>query len=55
MGGGLESRWLCRVYGPDGAAADLKATTHPQTQCKKPHAATQHLMLLMMDVFTRNM
>jgi len=55
MGGGLESRWLCRVYGADGAAAALKATTHPKTQCTKPHAATQHLMLLMMDVFTRNM
>ena len=36
-------------------AAALKATTHPKTWCRKPHAATQHLMLLMMDVCTRNM
>jgi len=36
-------------------AAALKTTTHPKTQCRKPYAATQHLMLLMMGVCTRNM
>jgi len=36
-------------------AAALKTTTHPKTQCRKPYAATQHLMLLMKGVFTRNM
>jgi len=55
MGGGLESRCVGRVYGADGAAAALKTTTHPKTRCIKPHAATQHLMLLMMGVCTRNM
>jgi len=56
-----------RVNGADGAvhgtirtvnttyAATLKTTTHPLTRYKKPHAATQHLMLLMMAVCTRNM
>jgi hypothetical protein len=66
MGGGLESRCVGRVYGADGAigtirtvhttyAAALKTTTHPKTWCRIPYAATQHLMLLMMDVCTRNM
>ena len=45
MGGGLESRRVGRVYGADGAV----------TRCRKPNAATQHLMLLMMGVCTRNM
>ena len=36
-------------------AAALKTTTHPKTRCTKPYAATQHLMLLMMGVYTRNM
>jgi len=36
-------------------AAALKTTTHPQTRCRKPYAATQHLMLLMMGVCARNM
>ena len=36
-------------------AAALKTTTHPKTRCVKPYAATQHLMLLMMGVCTRNM
>jgi len=36
-------------------AAAVKTTTHPKTQCRKPYAATQHLMLLMMGVCTRNM
>jgi len=36
-------------------AAALKSTTHPKTQCRKPYAATQHLVLLMMGVRTRNM
>ena len=67
MGGGLESRCVGRVYGADGAvhgtirtahktyAAALKTNTHPKTRCRKPYAATQHLMLLMMGVCTRNM
>jgi len=67
MGGGLESRCVGRVYGADGAVhgtirtihttytAALKTTTHPKTQRRKPYAATQHLMLLMMGVYTRNM
>jgi len=68
MGGGLESRCVGRVYGADGDvrshstirtinttyAAALKTTTHPKTRCRKPCAATQHLMLLMMDVCTQN-
>ena len=36
-------------------AAALKTTTHPKTRCRKPYIATQHLMLLMMDMCTRNM
>ena len=36
-------------------AAALKTTTHPKTRYRKPYAATQHLMLLMMGVCTRNM
>jgi len=68
MGGGLDSRCLGSVYGADGAvhgiirtvhttyAAALKTTTHPKTRCRKPYAAAQHLMLLMMmGVCTRNM
>jgi len=35
-------------------AAAVKSTTHPKTRCRKPYAATQHLMLLMMGVCTRN-
>jgi len=66
MGGGLESSCVGRVYGADGAVhstvrtlhttyeAALKTTTHPKTRCRKPYAATQHLMLLMMGVCTRN-
>jgi len=63
--GGLESRCVGRVYGADGTVqihtvhttytAALEATTHPQTRCRKPYAATQHLMLPMMGVYTRNM
>ena len=67
MGGGLESRCVGRVYGADVQshgtirtvhttyAAVLKTTTHPKTRWRKPSAATQHLMLLMMGVCTRNM
>ena len=69
MGGGLESHCLGRVYGADGAVsrhgtirtvhttytAALKTTIQLQTQCRKPYAATQHLLLLMMGVRTRNM
>ena len=36
-------------------AETLKTTTRPKTRCRKPYAATQHLMLLMMGVCTRNM
>ena len=32
-----------------------KTTTHPKARCRKPYAATKHLMLLMMGVCTRNM
>jgi len=49
MGGGLESRCV------DLRAAAVKTTTHPKTRCRKPYAVTQRLMLLMMDVCTRNM
>jgi len=48
MGGGLESRCVGRVYGADGTRH------HPKTRCRKTYAATQHLMLLMMGVCTRN-
>jgi len=69
-GCGLESRCVDCVCGADGAvwlshstirtthtiyAAALKTTTHPKTRCRKPYAATQHLMLLMMGIHTRNM
>jgi len=33
----------------------LKTTTNPKTRCRKPYAATQHPVLLMMGVCTRNM
>jgi len=33
-------------------AAAVKTTTHPKAQCRKPPAATQHIMLLMMGVCT---
>jgi len=65
MGGGLESRYVVgRVYGAVGAngtnrtvhttynVAALKTTTHPQTRCRKPYAATQHLIILMSGVYT---
>jgi len=63
MGGGLESRCVGRVCSAYCAihtahtthAAALKTTTHPQTRHRKPYAATQHLMLLMMSVYARNM
>jgi len=45
MDGGLESRCVGRVYGADVA---VHGTTHPKIQCRKPYAATQHLMLLLM-------
>jgi len=60
MGGGLESRRVGRVYGADVAthmtyAAALKTTTHPKCRCRKPYATTQHPMLPMMGISTRNM
>jgi hypothetical protein len=36
-------------------AAALRIITHPKTRCRKPYAATERLMLLMMGVCTRNM
>ena len=66
-GGDLESRCVGRVYGADGAvhgtisiirtthSAALKITTLPKTGYRKPYTATQHLMLLMMGVYVRNM
>ena len=50
MGGGLESRCVGSVCGADGAVDGTTCTVH-----RKPYAATQHLMLLMMGVCTRNM
>jgi len=67
MRGGLESRCVGRVFGADGAVhgtiravhttytTALKTTTNPKTRCRKPNAATRHLMLLMMGLCTRNM
>ena len=61
-GDGFERRCVGRVCGADGVvqgtirdihtthAAALKTTTHPKTRCRKPYAATQRLMLLMMGV-----
>ena len=51
MGGGLESYCVGRVYGADGAMHG----SHPKTRCRKPYAATQHPMLMMMGICTRNM
>ena len=55
MGGAFESCCIARVYSTICTvntiyAATLKTTTHPKTRCRKPYAATQHLMLLMMGV-----
>jgi len=52
MGGGVESHaWpICTIHTTYKVA--LKTTTHTKTQCRKPYAATQHLMLLMMGVYT---
>jgi len=56
MGGGLESRCLGRVYGADGAMAHPHRTHDPsKNSVQKTYAATQHLMLLMIGVCTRNM
>jgi len=48
MGGGLESRCVGRVYGTAPSRTVHTTTTYPKTRCRKPYAATQHLMLLMM-------
>jgi len=53
MDGGLESRCVGLVYGADGAVRHHPHRTHDQR--RKPYAATQNLMLLMMGVCTRNM
>jgi len=44
---------ICTVHMTHSAA--LNTTTHPKTRCRKPYAATQHLMLLMMGVCNWNM
>ena len=36
-------------------AAAFKTTKYPKPRFRKPYAATQHLMLLMMGVCIRNM
>ena len=41
--------------GLENHCVGLKTTTHPKTRCRKPYAANQYLMLLMMGVCTRNM
>jgi len=47
----LDGRWswelLCRSCVRCGRCR--ATTTHPKTRCRKPYAATQHLMLLIMD------
>ena len=50
---GVRCGWSIRTAHTTHAAA-VKNTTHPKTRCRKPYAATQHLMLLMMGVCTRN-
>jgi len=45
----------CESYGTVRIAhtthsAALKTTAHPKSRCRKPYAATQHLMLLMMGI-----
>jgi len=52
MGGGLEST---ATSAHTTYAAALKTTTYPKTRCRKPYAATQYPMLLMMGVCTPNM
>ena len=65
MGGGHESRCVGRVYGADGAVRHHQHSTHDphsdcqdhhtsKYRCRKPYAATQHLMLMTMGVCTRN-
>jgi len=49
MSAGLESRYVGRVYGADGAVHGTFRTVN------KPYVATRHPMLLMMGVCTRNM
>ena len=62
-GGGLESRCVGRVYGAMHGtirtvhttyAAALRPTNLLQIRCRKPYAATQTLVLLMMGVCARN-
>ena len=51
-GGGLESGCVGRGCGADGA---VYGTIHPKPRRRKPYAATQYLILLMMRVCARNM
>ena len=66
MGDGLESRCVGRVCGKDGVVRHHPHRTHDlrsgsqdrhssNTWCRKPYAATQYLMPLMMGICTRNM
>jgi len=49
-----QEHWMlsCSIW---FSAAALKTTTHPQSRCRKPYAATQHPVLLMMEVCAQNM
>jgi len=51
MVSGLERRCVGRVYGADGAM-HLPHRTHDPRNGRKPYAATQHPVLLMMGVCT---
>ena len=70
MGGGLESRCVGRVCGADVAVRRMATSapytrptqrlsrpppTQKKTRYRKPYPATQHPMLVMMGVCTRNM
>ena len=55
MGGGLEIGCVGHACGADGAVHTTYAAAAAKTRGTKPYAATQHLMLLMMGVCTRNM
>jgi len=50
-----QEHWMLSFTVHTTYTAALKTTTHPKIRYRKPYAATQHLMLLMMGVCTRNM